>query len=101
MKDLMSILQNAPGSIKLEISGDDLLEFSNELINRAKNELAVEIAEARRERNLTKEEVKQICEVCNTTLWHWDRKGYLKTVKIGGKVRYRMSDLRRILDQNR
>lgn len=70
MKNLMSILQDAPGSIKLEISGEDLLEFSNDLINRAKNELSTEIAEARQERYLTKEEVKQICGVCDTTLWH-------------------------------
>lgn len=66
----MSILQDAPGSIKLEISGEDLLEFSNDLINRAKNELSAEIAEARQERYLTKDEVKQICGVCDTTLWH-------------------------------
>ena len=66
----MSILQDAPGSIKLEISGEDLLEFSNDLINRAKNELSTEIAEARQERYLTKDEVKQICGVCDTTLWH-------------------------------
>lgn len=70
MKNLMSILQDAPGSIKLEISGEDLLEFSNDLINRAKNELSTEIAEARQERYLTKDEVKQICGVCDTTLWH-------------------------------
>lgn len=70
MKNLMSILQDAPGSIKLEISGEDLLEFSNDLINRAKNELSAEIAEARQERYLTKDEVKQICGVCDTTLWH-------------------------------
>ena len=57
MKDLMSILRDAAGSIKLEINGADLMEFSNELINR-------------QERYLTKEEVKQICEVCDTTLWH-------------------------------
>ena len=46
MKDLMSILRDAAGSIKLEINGADLMEFSNELINRAKNELSAEIAEA-------------------------------------------------------
>ena len=100
MKDLMSILRDAAGSIKLEINGADLMEFSNELINRAKNELSAEIAEARMEVNSidrrktwnrgwgmqytmgeipfyayevfkkSKEEVKQICEVCDTTLWH-------------------------------
>lgn len=63
MKDLISIIEKSNASIKLEVSGSDLLEFSNDLINRAKNELSTEIAEARKEQYLTREEVKQICGV--------------------------------------
>jgi predicted site-specific integrase-resolvase len=39
-----------------------------------------------------------MCEVCDATLWHWNRKGYLKAIKVGNKVRYRQSDVRRILE---
>ena len=53
MKDLLSILRDAPGSIRLEVSGEDLLAFSNSLIDRAKEELATQVAEARKERSLT------------------------------------------------
>ncbi len=100
MKNLLSIIQDEKASIKLEVSGEDLLEFSNDLINRAKSELSTEISEARKERYLTREEVKEICGVCDATLWHWNKKNYLKTIKIGSKVRYRMSDVRRILETN-
>lgn len=100
MKNLLSIIQDEKANIKLEMSGEDLLEFSNDLINRAKSELSTEIAEARKERYLTREEVKEICGVCDATLWHWNKKNYLKTIKIGSKVRYRMSDIRRILQEN-
>jgi hypothetical protein len=98
MKNILSIIQDEKASIKLEVSGEDLLEFSNDLINRAKTELSVEISEARKERYLTREEVKKICGVCDATLWHWNKKNYLNTIKIGNKVRYRMSDIRRILE---
>lgn len=98
MKDLLAILQDEKSSIKLEVSGEDLLEFSNELINRAKSELSAEYAEARKEKYLTKEEVKRMCEVCDATLWHWNKRGYLKAIKVGNKVRYRQSDVRRILE---
>jgi predicted DNA-binding transcriptional regulator AlpA len=98
MKNLLSIIQDEKANIKLEMSGEDLLDFSNDLINRAKSELSTEIAEARKEHYLTKEEVKEICGVCDATLWHWNKKGYLKTIKIGNKVRYRLSDVRRILE---
>jgi predicted DNA-binding transcriptional regulator AlpA len=98
MKNLLSIIQNEKANIRLEMSGEDLLEFSNDLINRAKSELSVEIAEARKERYLTREEAKEICGVCDATLWHWNKKNYLKTIKIGSKVRYKMSDIRQILE---
>jgi predicted DNA-binding transcriptional regulator AlpA len=98
MQNLLSIIQQEKANIKLEMSGEDLLEFSNDLINRAKSELSVEIAEARKERYLTRQEVKEICGVCDATLWHWNKKGYLKTIKIGSKVRYKMSDVRQILE---
>ena len=92
MKDLLSILRDAPGSIRLEVSGEDLLAFSKSLIDRAKEELAAQVAEARKERYLTKEQVKELCGVCDATLWHWNRKG-------GNKVRYRTSDIQRILGE--
>ena len=98
MKNLLSIIQEERANIKLEMSGEDLLVFSNDLINRARSELSVEIAEARKERYLTRQEVKEICGVCDATLWHWNKKGYLNTIKIGSKVRYRMSDVRQILE---
>jgi predicted DNA-binding transcriptional regulator AlpA len=100
MKNLLSIIQNEKANIKLEMSGEDLLEFSNDLINRAKSELSVEIAEARKERYLTRNEVKEICGVCDATLWHWNKKNYLRTIKVGSKVRYRMSDIRRIMEKS-
>lgn len=99
MKDLLSILRDAPGSIRLEVSGEDLLAFSKSFIDRAKEELAAQVAEARKERYLTKEQVKELCGVCDATLWHWNRKGYLKAVKVGNKVRYRTSDIQRILGE--
>ena len=40
MKDLLSILREAHGSIRLEVSGEDLLGVSSHLRNRAKVELA-------------------------------------------------------------
>jgi len=40
MKNLLSIIQDEKANIKLEMSGEDLLEFSNDLINRAKSELS-------------------------------------------------------------
>lgn len=44
--------------MRLEVSGEDLLAFSNDLINRAKDELTTIIEEARERAIFSKEEVK-------------------------------------------
>ena len=90
MKHLLSIIQDEKANIKLEMSGEDLLEFSNDLINRAKSELSTEIAEARKEKYLTREEVKEICGVCDATLWHWNKKLIVKSEVIKKKPGIKM-----------
>ncbi len=95
----MQLLQSSGANVKLEVSGEDLLAFANDLINRAKSELSAQAHEAKREKYLTKEEVMKICDVCDTTLWHWNKRGYLKSIKVGNKVRYRKSDLGKILGE--
>ncbi len=97
MDNILSLLQTSGANVKLEISGADLLAFSNDLINRAVAELSVKAAQAKEERFYTKAEVSELCNVCDATLWHWNRRGYLKVIKVGSKVRYRKSDVDRVL----
>ena len=33
-----------------------------------------------------------------STLWRWDKSGYLKKIKVGNKVRYRESDIRKLME---
>lgn len=99
MTDLMQIISNGTANIKLEITSEDLRKFSNELINRAVNEVAAALKATNEDRLLTREEVKSMCGVCDTTLWLWNKRNYLKTVKVGNKVRYRYSDVKRILGE--
>ena len=77
----------------------DLKAFSDELIRRAKDELGSMVEAARKERMLSKAEVKELFGVCDATLWHWDRKGILKPVKTGNKVLYPEHEVRKALGQ--
>lgn len=45
-----------------------------------------------------KDAAKQI-GVNLTTLWRWNKDGYLKKVYVGGKPRYKQSDVNRILQR--
>lgn len=97
MTDLTSILSNTDANIKLEITGEDLRRYSDDLIARTLNEVVAMMQTAEADRLLTREEVKGLCGVCDATLWHWSKKSYLKPVKVGSKVRYHLSDVNRIL----
>ena len=33
-----------------------------------------------------------------TTLWRWDKSGYLKKIKIGKGVKYRLSDINKLME---
>ena len=55
MTDILSIIQGSNAHVRLEVSGEDLLAFSNYLINRAKDELTTIVEESRKERFLSKE----------------------------------------------
>ncbi len=50
------------------------------------------------ERLISKGEVKRLLKVCNTTLWTWAKRNYLVPVKIGSRVNYRLSDVKRIME---
>lgn len=47
---------------------------------------------------LTLDEAREKLGVTAPTLWRWDKTGYLKKMKIGQKVLYRMSDINRVLE---
>jgi len=49
------------------------------------------------EQYLTRKATAQMLDVDLSTLWRWDKEQYLEVVKIGGKRRHRLSDIKRIL----
>ena len=40
MTDILSIINSGNGNIRLEVTGEDLLHFSNQLIRKTKEEMA-------------------------------------------------------------
>ena len=40
-------------------------------------------------------------DVSRTTLWNWRKEGYLVPIEIGGKYRYKLSDINTILHCSR
>lgn len=97
MNDMLSLLANGYPNVKFELTGADLREFADFMISKTVNEITSIMQSAEADRLMPRESVKKLLCVCDTTLWLWDKRNYLKCVKVGGKVMYRQSDVNRIL----
>ena len=95
----LSILKENPelaNSVKLEISGADLLAFGEAIHKRATEEKPPE----KEEEYLTASELSEILKVSLVTLWSWDKKGIIKPLRIGNQKRYRKSDIEKFLQES-
>ena len=95
--NLLELAEKYP-EISVTIRLGDLIEANEMLIKRAKEELEQLITDQNTETYPTREKVREILGVSSATLWRWAQSGYLKPLNCGGKRRYRMSDVRRILE---
>ena len=70
MEDLFNILSEGKAHVRVEMDAADLKAFSDELIRRAKDELGSMVEAARKERMLSKAEVKELFGVCAVSYTH-------------------------------
>jgi hypothetical protein len=95
----LNILKEHPElakSLKLEISGADLLAFGESIHKSALVESEKTTKE--KEEYMTSQQFADTLQVSLVTLWNWDRKGITKPLHIGNKKRYRRSDLEKIMN---
>jgi DNA-binding transcriptional MerR regulator len=93
MTDLLELSKQVP-NLKIEISANELLDamrsIVEEIVERYEN---VE----QPEQYLTPKITAERLDVTLGTLWRWSKENYLNHVAIGGKRRYKLSDIERIL----
>ncbi len=76
------------------LSAKDLLDFANEILAGAKMIAQLELEKSQYcDELLTIEEVCELLKVSKMTLYRWDKLGILKKIEVGGKRRYRKSDV--------
>ena len=81
----------------LRLKKEDLKEFANQFLLGAKSIAMLEAeAAATSDQLLTIDEAAKLLSVSKMTLYRWDKNGYLKKMEIGGKRRYRKSDIERL-----
>lgn len=93
LKDLLSTEKN----VIIQVSSEDLKAFAQEILIGAKSIAMIEAEMvATSDKLLTIDEAAKLLSVSKMTLYRWDQNGILKKVEIGGKRRYRKSDIERL-----
>ena len=98
--NLKEILQES-GNITIAVSLTDLKQFAVEIIESTKKELEDVVIADKAETYPSPKRVCEILDVDASTLWRWNKRGYLCPAEVGGKRRYRMSDVNAILNGGR
>lgn len=97
MIDLIRLAQEAPGTI-ISVQVKDLVSANERLVERTIADLERKITERRETIYMTKDQVLAKLNVAPSTLWRWQKRGYLVPVKVGGENRYRSTDIDKILE---
>lgn len=95
-QNLISLAKECPG-LQVTITLSDLIEANTALIADTKRELEQLITDQNAETYPSRDKVMEMLDVSQSTLWRWQKAGYLVPLNVGGKRRYKMSDVRRIL----
>ncbi len=98
--DIIELAKACPNAI-ISIKVGDLIEANEALINRTKEQLEQIVTDANTETYPSREKVAEILGIDKSTLWRWAKRGILVPIEVGGKRRYRMSDVRRMLNNGR
>ncbi len=85
---------NTGASVQLVVNALDL----RELFLEWQAEAQAAAKQQKEETYLTAKECAERLSVDLSTLWRWDKTGYLRKVKIGKKIFYRGSDVARLTE---
>jgi hypothetical protein len=98
--NLKEILQES-GNVTIAVSLVDLKQFAVDIIESTKKELEDVVIADKAETYPSPKRVCEILDVDASTLWRWNKRGYLCPVEVGGKRRYKMSEVNAILNGGR
>jgi prophage antirepressor-like protein len=95
---LIELAKQCP-NVNITLKAGELIEAIDYCVNQTRKELEQLITDANTETYPSIEQVSKILDVNKTTLWRWGKQGYLVPIEIGGKRRYKMSDINKILNK--
>ena len=81
-------------NVTISVTNEQLLKLANQLLDGAKTIYETKKAS---EQYLTRKQTAEMLQCDLSTLWRWDKENYLNPIEVGGKRRYKLSEINRIL----
>lgn len=88
-------------NFSVTVEASDLKHFADYLIDRTKKNLEEVVLSDKAESYPTVKQVSEMLNVNASTLWRWNQKGYLKHIEFGGGRRYKMSEVKALMEGGR
>ncbi|HAQ19234.1 MAG TPA: DNA-binding protein [Prolixibacteraceae bacterium] len=98
--DIQELIKNG-ADVSVTIKTTDLINFADYLISRKVKALEEVVINDKAESYMTPRQVSEKYNVNLSTLWRWNKKGYLTTIEFGGSRRYRTSAVKAILNSGK
>lgn len=89
-------LLESGANVTVSVTPADLKEFALSLINAAQEMGKQQKKEE--EKYLSARETAEMIGATRTTLWRWEKTGYLVPIKRGNSVYYRLSDINKFME---
>ena len=97
MNELIFLAQKYP-NMNVTIGSAILIEFGKFMIDETKRQMEQTLADAAAETYLSPQKTAELLDCDLSTLWRWNKRGYLTPSEVGGKRKYRRSDINKILE---
>jgi predicted DNA-binding transcriptional regulator AlpA len=95
----MNFLENETAGKLFIVTDEQIKDFAQSLIEKAKCAFRDEAEQAAMNNLLTPDDVVEMYHISKPTLWRWAKAGYLVPIPIGGKRRYRKADVDNIISK--
>jgi ribosomal protein L17 len=96
---LIAELIKSGQNVNITLGAKDLREFADHLITATRRELEAAVISDKVESYLSPKQVSEKLSVDLSTLWLWNKKGYLTHSSVGGKRRYKLSEVMALLNK--
>jgi Predicted site-specific integrase-resolvase len=83
--------------ISVTVGFADLKMIVKEIIEDTKRELEDLVTAQKSETYVSRQRACEMLDVDASTMWRWAKRNYLVPATVGGKKRYKMSDIKKLL----